>query len=539
MARPSCVFASILAAFRYGAHARPLRLVAVAGACVLASCGMLPPRGESPPSSATAPSAANPLARIAQASTPAPELTGFRLMPLGSYSLDTRIQLARRATQSLDLQYYLVANDDTGRLLLRNVRDAALRGVRVRLLVDDLYTTGGDPLFRGLAAFPNVEVRLFNPFCCGRTSLLSKYVASLADFERVNHRMHNKLFIADGVMAVAGGRNIADEYFMRSMSDNFVDMDALMIGAVVPKLASIFDTYWNSPYVYPVQTIIPGELDDERLRAMFNRLVDEGEQMMTVSLPPNDVLGYGPIVEDLDAGRLGLVWGKATAFADSPAKVTATSDEMARSMSVSMNVMDLVMASSSEVIISSPYFIPGPRGVKLFNDLAGRKVKVTIITNSLAANDEPLVHTGYSRYRVELLKTGVDLYELSPSRIQHNQRLGWTGMSIGRLHAKTAVIDRNLVFIGSMNLDPRSASKNTELGIIAEAPQLAKEVARVIHISKLQSAYRVRFGPDGDNLQWLTMDDDKEVILTTEPEATLFLRLQNVLLGPFVPEQQL
>ncbi len=256
-------------------------------------------------------------------------------------------------------------------------------------------------------------------------------------------------------------------------------------------------------------------------------------------MPPADVLGYGPIREDLDAGRLGLVWGTANAYADSPAKVTATSDEMARSMSVSMNVMDLVMASKDEVMISSPYFIPGPMGVQAFTDLGKRKVKVTILTNSLASNDEPVVHIGYSRYRVELLKSGVDLYELSPSRIQKATRLGWGGMSIGRLHAKTAVIDRRIVFIGSMNLDPRSASKNTELGVIADCPPLAKEVIRVLHLSKLQSAYRLRFGPDGQSLQWLTMDDEGEVVLLAEPEATLFLQLQNALLGPFVPEQQL
>ena len=178
-------------------------------------------------------------------------------MPLGAYSLDARIQLARRAKHSLDVQYYLIQNDATGRLLLRNLRDAALRGVRVRLLVDDLYTSGGDPLFIGLTAFPNVEVRLFNPFCCGRDSLLAKYTASLADFGRLNHRMHNKLFIADGAIVVAGGRNIADEYFMRSMTDNFVDMDAFIVGAVVPQLARIFDTYWNSPQVYPAQSDHP------------------------------------------------------------------------------------------------------------------------------------------------------------------------------------------------------------------------------------------------------------------------------------------
>jgi putative cardiolipin synthase len=316
-------------------------------------------------------------------------------------------------------------------------------------------------------------------------------------------------------------------------------MDAFVVGAVVPQLSAIFDTYWNSPQVYPVEAVLGASTDREALRKSFDSLVDDGEQMMALELPPIDILGYGPISDDLDAGRLGLIWGKAVAFADQPAKVTATSDEMARSMSVSMNVMDRVMASNSEVVISSPYFIPGPMGVRAFSDLRKRNVKVTILTNSLAANDEPLVHTGYARYRVELLKTGVDLYELSPTRIQRNKRLMLPGASLGRLHAKTAVIDRSTVFIGSMNLDPRSASKNTELGIIAESPQLAKEVIRIIHISKLQSAYRLRFAGDGQSLEWLTMDDEGDVVLSEEPDVTPFMRLQNMLLAPFVPEQQL
>jgi cardiolipin synthase C len=506
---------------------------------MLGGCGALPQKPEPSYSAALPPSLESPLVRTVQASLPAPELTGFRLMPLGAYSLDARIQLARRAKYSLDVQYYLIQNDMTGRLLLRNLRDAALRGVRVRVLVDDLYTSGGDPLFIGLTAFPNVEVRLFNPFCCGRDSLTGKYVASLADFGRLNHRMHNKLFIADGTIVVAGGRNIADEYFMRSATDNFVDMDAFVVGAVVPQLTRIFDAYWNSTQVYPAQAIIRTTLDREQLQRQFNSLVDEGEQMMAVAQPAIDILGYGPISDDLDTGRLGLVWGKANAYADSPAKVTATSDEMARSMSVSMNVMDLVMASQTEVVISSPYFIPGARGVQAFGDLRKRDVKITVLTNSLASNDEPLVHTGYARYRVDLLRTGVDLYELSPTRIVHNKRLMLPGASVGRLHAKTAIIDRSIVFIGSMNLDPRSASKNTELGIIAECPQLAKEVIRVIHISKLQSSYRLRFAPDGQSLEWLTMDDQGDVVLSEEPDVTPLTRLQNMLVAPFVPEQEL
>ncbi len=509
--------------------------------CLLAGCGTLPPRTDSPPSTAAMPSPGSPLARMVEASMPSPELSGFRLMPLAAYSLDARIELTRRAKYSLDIQYYLIANDRTGRLLLRNVRDAARRGVRVRLLVDDLYTFGGDPMFIGLSAFPNVEVRLFNPFCCGREGLLSKYTASLLDFRRVNHRMHNKLFIADSAMVIAGGRNIADEYFARSMSGNFVDMDAFIVGAVVPKLATIFDAYWNSAQSYPAAQIIATDRDREQLQEDFNRLVDEGDQMMAVTMPPTDILGYGPITDDLDAGRLGLEWGMATAFADSPDKVMAMTPEAARSMSVTMNVFDLVRAARSEVMLCSPYFIPGTMGVQAFTDLRKRDVKVSILTNSLASNDEPLVHSGYARYRPELLRIGVDLYELSPTRVLKNKRLDLAipGASVGRLHAKTAVIDRSIVFIGSMNLDPRSDSTNTELGVIIRSPEFAREVLRVISISKLQSAYRLQFGPDGHSLEWLTTDDNGEVILYAEPDTTFLLRLQTMLFGTLVPEQVL
>jgi cardiolipin synthase C len=418
-------------------------------------------------------------------------------------------------------------------------RCAALRGVRVRLLVDDLYTAGGDPMFRGLAAFPNVEVCLFNPFCCARQNVVSRYVASIGDFRRLNHRMHNKLLVADGVVGVMGGRNIADEYFTRSATSNFVDLDVLIVGPVVGQLASIFDVYRNSPQAYPVEAILGEPTNHEEARRSFDHLVDDGEQMRSVALPPFDVLGYGPISDDLGAGRLGLVWGTAVAFADLPGKVMATSAETARSMSAQMNVMDRVMESKSEVVISAPYFIPGSMGVQAFGDLRKRNVKVTVLTNSFAANDVPLAHTGYARYRVELLRTGVDIYELSPTRIQHNERLMLPGASLGRLHAKAAVIDQSSVYIGSVNLDPRSESTNTELGLFARCPELAKEVTRVINISKLQSSYRLRFAPDGKSLQWLASDDRGGVVLSAEPEVTPRMRLQNILLAPFVPEQLL
>jgi len=513
--------------------------LAVLAAILLSACGVLPTHIDRPFSPARQPSADSPLVRIAQNSSTDPTLTGFRLMPDGFYSLDARIQLIRRARDSLDLQYYLIQDDRTGRLLMRALRDAALRGVRVRLLVDDLYTTGGDPMFRGLAAFPNVEVRLFNPFCCARQSFASKYVASIADFRRLNHRMHNKLFIADGVFAVMGGRNIADEYFARSATSNFVDMDVFVVGSVVRQLASIFDIYWNSPQVYPAEAILGESADREVARRSFDHLVDDGEQMRSLVLPPLDILGYRPISDDLDAGRLVLVWGTAVAFADQPGKVMATSAEMARSMSAQMNVMDRVIESNSEVVISSPYFIPGSMGVQAFGDLIKRNVRVTILTNSFAANDVPLAHAGYARYRVELLRAGIDLYELSPTRIQRNEQVMLPGMSIGRLHAKAAVIDQSMVYIGSVNLDPRSESSNTEIGLVARCPELAQEVTRVINISKLRSSYRLRFAADGRSLEWLATDAQGEVILSGEPEVTPFMRLETMLLAPFVPEQLL
>ena len=457
----------------------------------------------------------------------------------GYYSLDARIELVRRARDSLDVQYYLIQNDRSGRLFMRSLRDAARRGVRVRLLVDDLYTVGGDAMFRGLAAFPNVEVRLFNPFCCARQSVLSRYAASLADFRRLNHRMHNKLFIADGSIAIMGGRNIADEYFARSATSNFVDMDVLVVGAAVPQLASIFDAYWNSREAYPLGVVLGESAVVDENQQTFNHLVDDGDQMMSVRVPQSDMMGHRLIGTDLDSGRLELVWGAANAFADQPQKVMATSDEEARAMSVQMNVMDRVAESKQEVVISSPYFVPGTGGVDAFADLRRRGVKVVILTNSLAATDVPVVHLGYARYRTALLRTGVELYELSHSGVRAEDVTAVPGMSMGRLHAKAAVLDQARVYLGSMNLDPRSDSTNTELGIFIQCPDLARDVARAIDMSRLHSSYEVRFGPDGESLQWRLMGERPEEVFTSEPEVTPIMEFRNMLLAPFVPEQLL
>jgi putative cardiolipin synthase len=265
------------------------------------------------------------------------------------------------------------------------------------------------------------------------------------------------------------------------------------------------------------------------------------------SLPPSppadpptiDVLGYGPLSEDFDAGQVGLQWGKARAFADPPEKLLSKTPKIAFETSVTNDVMMQVWQAKSDLVLTSPYMIPGDMGMKSIRNLESEHVKVTVITNSLAATDEPLVHNGYARYRPAMLDAGVNLYELSPTRTQTTKRLGMFGSSLGRLHAKTAIIDKRIIFIGSMNLDPRSASTNTEFGMFIDSPALAKELLRVINIAKLESAYQVRFAPKSHDLQWLTIQDDKEMVLTVEPESTFWLRLHNMLLGWFVSDQLL
>jgi cardiolipin synthase C len=487
---------------------------------VLSACAGLPVIDREPiASTAIALSTQTTLGRIANAYRPVEDHSGFRLMPLGTFSLDSRVQLARRAEVSLDVQYYHFEMDETGRWLLRALRDAADRGVRVRLLIDDFYTGGGqDELFLAFAAHKNVEVRIFNPFCCWRDrGQIERFIGSIGEWGRVNHRMHNKLFIADGAMAVIGGRNVANEYFLRSTGENFIDVDAFTVGFVVPPLQELFDRYWNSDPVYPIHSVTRSFKSDAELRALFEDRTGPAKTPPPAPLPRNDVLGYGPISEELDGGRLGLHWGYAYVFADHPDKPFdgAAGGELLET-SVTYNAFEALRKTTQELVLSSPYLVPGKVGMELFKELRDKGAKITLMTNSLGSTDEPIVHAGYSMYREPMLELGIDLY------------------------AKTAVIDRKLLFVGSMNLDPRSATINTELGAVIESPELARELLRVIDIDRLQSAYRVRLAATGDRCEWLSMEeDDSVVVLTEEPDSSMWQRVKLWLLRPFVPESLL
>jgi len=510
---------------------------------LLSACAGLPPRPEVPASHAFSEVADTRLARILDAATPPAKrgLSGFRLLPEGEFAFNARIALARRAEKSIDAQYYLIQNDDIGQQFLRELRDAAARGVRVRLLVDDLYAGGEDELFAGLAAYPNVELRIFNPLPMRGGGFTTRLMLSLSEFGRINHRMHNKLFIADNTFAVSGGRNIANEYFMRSAAANFIDLDVLSSGPIVRELSGVFDSYWNSDQVYPIAALVgvsTAAHSPNAARARFDELVRDAAPR--VAERERDVLGSTPVSQQLDSGALDQAYAGARVFADTPDKVAGVSAEAAEK-TVTGQTLALFAAAHDSVNIVSPYFIPGARGVAMMQRAHEAGGEVTLVTNSIGATDEPLVHDRYARYRLDMLKAGVHIYEISPTVSGRSEHLGSFGRSSARLHAKTAVIDKQLMFIGSMNLDARSARANTEVGLVIDSPELiARASDALFHTLTTSGGYELRLAPDGEHIQWLERDADNTVVVhDTEPENAWLLRLKLWLLAPFVGEELL
>lgn len=455
--------------------------------------------------------------------------------------MDARLALVRAAQRTLDVQYYLLQNDVTGHTLIRAIRDAAARGVRVRLLVDDLYTADNDEMLVRFAAHPNVEVRLFNPFPAGRAFALTRWAFSLGDFSRVNHRMHNKLLIADGAFAIAGGRNIADEYFFSSKDGNFIDFDLLVTGDAVPRLAKIFDRYWNSPRIYPLGEIEHSGLPPEQLRAAFEALTANARNAYPAPAADSvDLLGYGPVSADLARPPLNLLRGRIEVFADDPEKVSGRSESGTDPTTVASIVGRAMSQAKSELVVGSPYFIPGRLGMDGLAIARGNGVRVEIITNSLASNDEPLASAAYSRYRVPMLGLGVNLYETDTTQLRKDAFIGQAlGSTVGRSHSKLIVIDRHTTFVGSMNLDFRSSRVNTELGMLVDSPELAEKILSLADRVKTFGSYRLRLDESGKHVKWVSTFNGTETVLDDEPGVSFGTRLQLLFLSPLVSESLL
>ncbi len=517
------------------------RLLIIGALVLLQGCASLPPPSAREQSEAMPAKAGIELADLAAQSVPASSPTAFRPLPLSAWSMEARLTLVRHAKQSLDLQYYLLQNDITGHTLLRAVRDAALRGVRVRILVDDLYTDQSDRMLLALEAYPNIEVRIFNPFPSGRAFAWSRWAFSLADFARVNHRMHNKLLVADGAFAVAGGRNMADEYFFTSKGGNFVDFDLLVAGQAVPQLAAIFDRYWNSPRVYQLKQLEPDRAKPEVARADFEELSSDAKDAFpTLASDKVDILGFHSLGNDIASPPLKMMGGSIEVFSDDPEKVSGRSEQIEDSTTVTSRVIRAIAEAKSEVVAGSPYFVPGERGMKGLLAVRAKNVHVEILTNSLASNDEPFVTAAYAQYRVPLLKAGVELYETDSSQLRHDKLIGAAlHASVGRSHSKLIVIDRHLTFVGSMNLDFRSSRLNTELGMLVESPELAQDVLKLKELVKSVGSFRLRLTPDGEHVEWVGTEDGKEKVYDDEPGVDFGTKFEIWLLSPLISEKLL
>ena len=415
--------------------------------------------------------------------------------------------LARAAERSLDVQYYIWHADTSGGLLAHELWQAAERGVRVRLLVDDNSTRGLDESIAALDAHPNIEVRLFNPYA-NRGFRLGELAT---DFARLNRRMHNKSFTADNQAAIVGGRNVGDEYFGADSPVEFADLDVLAVGAVVPEVSAAFDAYWNSESAYPAASLI----DQAGQLRPLERIEEQPGAARYLQ-----AVRATPLVQMLLSGSLPLEWAAARVVQDDPAKVLRPPEKtelhllprLEKAMGKPLRELDLV----------SPYFVPTKDGAAALTALAESGVRVRVLTNSLAATDVSPVHAGYAKYREELLRAGVRLFELKPNveDVKTKDKGRGAGNSDASLHAKTFGVDRSRIFVGSFNFDPRSARLNTEMGIVVESQTLASRLSEALDRDMANVAYEVRLSSDG-SLEWV----ERDVRHTSEPGAGVLKRL--------------
>lgn len=466
-----------------------------------------------------------------------PALSAFRLFPSGLEALAARVALIDGAERTLDLQYYIFAEDDVGLFLVDRLVSAADRGVRVRILIDDMYTHGTEAGLIAFDAHPNIELRLFNPWTRREGGLGAGFEFLLTP--RLNHRMHNKLFIGDGTVAIFGGRNLADEYFDLHDDFEFKDLDVGAVGPVVAAANALFDDFWNGPDAIPVIGIDPPPDASEALANGRARLAAHRDRMQASA--------YADAVRDTEYVRGVLTrsvhWthARGRVLADAPEKTTRADDPLWTD-SLGVAAGEVVFGAERELLASSPYFVPRAKGTARLSALAARGVEVTILTNSLAANDVGLVHAGYAKYRARLVRDGVRLYELrrraaDEDRVDDGRAFGSANAS---LHAKTFVVDRERVFIGSLNLDPRSIALNTEVGVLIESRELAESVARMIqHLTRPELSYRLAIGPLGE-LLWIGQDrDGKEIVLRQDPDTSAWKRISNGFLGLLPIEGQI
>jgi phosphatidylserine/phosphatidylglycerophosphate/cardiolipin synthase-like enzyme len=542
-------------------------------------CASLPANTNRTASSAFAQPETTPLGQlVAQRRTEANarSYSAFHLMEDTDQAFTSRIALIEGAQRSLDLQYYAIHADASTEVLLQKLREAAQRGVRVRILLDDFNSVGQDAQVLRLAFVPNIEMRLFNPMPGSRDNMVERVFASLQDVGRMEKRMHNKLFIADSAWGITGGRNLGDAYFGGGGKQNFVDLDVLAAGSIVRDMAASFDRFWNDELAYPVQTLLdPKDLDELRKPQapasgpQAGLLPAAQAQPLPVTVSPTVLPSVTPSAvvnaerPALDLATVPLVWAPAVLLADKPGKIGPDDDEVNAGDTVIDGLLSIMQGAQHDVLMVSPYFVPGEGMMDVYRQLRQRGVRIRVLTNSLASNDAPAAHAGYARYRKELLDAGVEVYEMRADPQAAAELTGSHGASgtsgsgagsgIGfgsqpggsksgtqsraSLHSKAVFIDGRLAIIGSMNLDLRSQLKNSEVGLVIRSPALVQRATQVVERTFATDAYRLE-RRDG-HYHWAAPAGAPFGDADSEPGASTRLKMLVGILGPFAPDQML
>ena len=539
----------------------------------LSGCGSLPRDVPRPVSNALPPTEQTALGqwvRARHATDQARHSSAFVLLAGAPAAYGSRLALIDAAEKTLDLQYYAIHADASSERLLRGLAAAAKRGVRVRILLDDYHSVGSNSQVLRLAYLPNIEMRLFNPLSGPRNWAIGRALNALTDFHRAQQRMHNKLFLADNTIGIAGGRNLGDAYFDQHDSSNFIDLDVMAAGAIVRDLSRSFDSYWNNERAYPVSSLV-SRTEIERMASPAASGQVQPDSTDDSASPSAQRFSAIWDQTPMDLQQAPWVWASATVLADRPTKIALEGEGAEPSTSaqppalrpgagmmevlpragraaaalqadsVVDGLLALIRRAREDLFVVSPYFVPGEDMKQAFAQARQRGVRVRVLTNSLASNDAPLAHAGYARHRKELLALGVQLYEMRSERAGLRNSLSASsaaGASRAMLHSKLLVIDGALVAVGSMNLDLRSQLHNTEIALLIASRALGRQAMENIEAGLAASAWQVML-TDSGQLVWRAPQGSGLEDAHTEPDASLPLRLMLQLLGPFAPDNLL
>jgi putative cardiolipin synthase len=490
--------------------------------------------------------------------------SGFALVNSAELAFTSRMALIEAAQKTLDIQYYAIHADETTERMFDALRAAAARGVRIRILLDDFNTSGKNAQVLKLAFEKNIELRLFNPLPGGRGSLFFRILGSLKDMDRIQRRMHNKIFVADNAIAITGGRNLGETYFGQGQSTNFIDADVLAAGRIVRELSHSFDQYWNNPLAYPVQSLMtvkqiaalkpaaaaataPGSVAAPVAAEASPASVVETAATSTVRTTTaldGSVTVIEPLPDSTDLALLNWTWAPSVLLVDKASKIAADADEVQEAQDTTVDgLLQLMAQAKTGLLIVSPYFVPGQRMMAQLAAIRQKGVRIRVLTNSLASNDAPAAHVGYARYRKQLLAMGIELYEMRAEQrgtVSSLGSLGSSGSAGGSrasLHAKIVVLDDSLLVVGSMNLDLRSQLQNSEVALVVRSRKLSDETTRLIEPALAAGAYKVEL-EDGQ-LVWRAPQGSQLKDSTTEPDASAGLKLMLMLVGPLAPDEML